>query len=157
MDHRSGRGRGGRRRAPDGQHRRPLCTLSVPWDFVICREKEGICYSKYCSSETHGRIIMNPEWIKNNVTTYILMMINLCEKYHKDYMVGVQNYIGNDTELISRIKTHEVISRVIDCRVRYSLGLVTRTMMWTFLGWYLLFVMVSTCWWTLFLQTCLLI
>ena len=77
---------------------------------------------------------MNPEWIKNNVTNYILMMINLCEKYHKDYMVGVRNYIGNDTELISRIKTHEVISRVIDCRVRYSLGLVTRTMMWTFLG-----------------------
>lgn len=61
---------------------------------------------------------MIPEWINNNVTYYIMLMINLCEKYHKDYMVGVRNYIGNNNDLISQIKPRDVISKIVDCRVR---------------------------------------
>lgn len=87
---------------------------------MIVRERTGICYSRECSPMKHGRILMNKEWINNNITKYIVLMIMLCEKYHKDYMVGVRNYLEKNHNIISRIDSKVVISSIVDCKVKIT-------------------------------------
>lgn len=117
MSPRSRRERGGRRGVEGNQSNRVYCSLSFLGTIVKFREKKGFCCSKECSPEKHGRIVMSHEWIQNNVTNYILLMINLCEKYNRDYMVGVRYYLEKKKYLISRIKPMDVIPRVVDCKV----------------------------------------
>mgnify|MGYP003262440060 CR=1 FL=1 len=93
------------------------CTLLVLIIGFMCRSLYGFCDSEQCDEQAHNGILMDPRWIKQNITTYLIKMIELQYCTHTPYLKGVQVYVRRDPSILSKVDLKSVVDVIIKYKV----------------------------------------
>ena len=127
------------------QHRRgtlrnyPRLQFSIPRDCTLltliiefmCRSLYGFCDSDKCNNQAHNGILMNPGWIKHNITTYLIKMIELQYYTRIPYLKGVQVYVRRDPSILYKVDLKAVADVIIKYGVFYCVFLNSRSFLST--------------------------
>ena len=89
----------------------PRLQFSIPRDCTL--SLYGFCDSDKCNNQAHNGILMNPGWIKHNITTYLIKMIELQYYTRIPYLKGVQVYVRRDPSILYKVDLKAVADVII--------------------------------------------
>ena len=107
------------------------CTLLTLIIEFMCRSLYGFCDSDKCNNQAHNGILMNPGWIKHNITTYLIKMIELQYYTRIPYLKGVQVYVRRDPSILYKVDLKAVADVIIKYGVFYFVFLNSRSFLST--------------------------